>query len=155
MKFFSGYKITFLLLLLTSFAYGQATITIEVRWDNWSSENRVTFRDPSDLQIGSSICNPTTCFDGSTDNSYNNIGNRETYTGVPYGTGYDIVLEDFSFTGWDGVSYVRVYQDGSLIVDDDLIDGFSKTVTFDIILDTVKVNTVITNRRITHRVKKN
>lgn len=74
--------------------YGQATITIEVNWPNWSSENRVTFRDPGNNQIGASICNPATCFNGSSNNACSNSGSPASFAGVAYGTNYDILLED-------------------------------------------------------------
>lgn len=119
---------------------GQATITIEVNWPNWSSENRVTFRDASDVQIGNSICNPAACFNGSGNNSYNTIGNPETYNSVPYGTGYDLLLQDTWGDGWNGFgSYVRVYQDGVLILDTDLTGGTSTTVSFDIIAPSPRI----------------
>lgn len=112
----------------------QATITIEVNWPSWSSENRVTFRDPSNSRIGSRICNPSACYSGSGNNSYNNVGSPQTYTGVPYGTNYDIYLEDSYGDGWNGGgSYVRVYQDGVLILSSDLTSGSTRTVSFDII----------------------
>ncbi|MGB5555856.1 MAG: Calx-beta domain-containing protein, partial [Flavobacteriaceae bacterium] len=108
------------------------------------SENRVTFRNPADVQIGSSICNPAACFNGAGNNSYNNLGSPQTYTGVPYGTGYDIFLQDTYGDGWNGTSYVRVYQDGVLIVDSDLTSGSSRTVTFDIIapVPSISINDV-------------
>lgn len=111
---------------------GQANITIEVSWASWSSENRVTFRNPSNVQIGASICNPATCFNGSSNNSYNNLGGPASYPGVAYGNNYDILLEDTWGDGWNGTSFVRVYQDGILIVDSDLTGGTSTTVSFNI-----------------------
>jgi len=112
----------------------QSTITIEVNWPNWSSENRVTFRDPSNNQIGAQICNPGACFTGGTNTAYNNLASPETYLSVPYGNGYSVFLEDDFGDGWNGFnSYIRIYQDGVLIVDDDLPNGFTTTVNFDII----------------------
>lgn len=134
MKSQKSYLLFFLVLCCGLSTYGQATITIEVNWPNWSSENRVTFRDPSNVQIGNRICNPSACFNGSGNNSYNNIASPETYNSVPYGTGYDILLQDTYGDGWNGgASYVRVYQDGVLIVDSDMTGGSSTTITFDII----------------------
>ncbi|RNC91559.1 MAG: sodium:calcium exchanger [Allomuricauda sp.] len=131
------YKLLAFLFLASAGLFGQATITIEVNWPNWSSENRVTFRDPSNVQIGASICNPAACFNGAGNNSYNNIGSPATYAGVAYGTGYDILLEDTWGDGWNGgASYVRVYQDGILIVDTDLTGGTSTVFTFDILAPT-------------------
>lgn len=127
---------------------GQATITIEVNWPNWSSENRVTFRNASNSQIGNTICNPAACFNGSGNNSYNNIGSPETYNGVPYGTGYNLLLQDTWGDGWNGFgSYVRVYQDGVLILDTDLTSGFSTVVSFDIVAPSprIEINDVSVN----------
>jgi parallel beta-helix repeat protein len=119
-------------LCTSSFSFGQANITIEVSWANWSSENRVIFRNPANVQIGASICNPAACFNGAGNNAYNNIGSPETYLAVPYGTNYDILLEDTWGDGWNGTSFVRVYQDGILIVDSDMVGGTSTVVSFDI-----------------------
>ncbi|EAR00632.1 beta strand repeat-containing protein [Maribacter sp. HTCC2170] len=131
---FPNFSIVLLFMLIAAGVNAQATITIEVNWPNWSSENRVTFRDPSNTQIGSRICNPAACYNGSGNNSYNNIGSPQTYTGVPYGTNYDIYLQDTYGDGWNGGgSYVRVYQDGILIVDSDLGGGSNSTVSFDIV----------------------
>lgn len=121
------------LLLVSTFVCGQATITIEVDWELWSSENRVTFRNPSDFQIGNQICYPTACFVGGVNTPYTNQGSPEIYLSVPYGTNYDLLLEDQYGDGWNGTSYVRVYQDGMLILDTDLTGGFSTTVPFDIL----------------------
>ncbi|NKI33435.1 beta strand repeat-containing protein [Croceivirga thetidis] len=134
MNAFKNLLVFIVVVFCTTVSFGQATITIEVNWPRWSSENRVTFRDPSNTQIGNTICNLSTCFNGSSNNSYDNIASPETYNSVPYGTGYDIFLEDTYGDGWNGgSSYVRVYQDGILIVDSDLTGGSSGTVTFDII----------------------
>ena len=131
------FRILFLLLLLPALGFSQANITIEVNWPNWSSENRVTFRDPANAQIGARICNPAACFNGSGNNSYNNIGSPASYPGIAYGTGYDLLLEDTWGDGWNGFgSYVRVYQDGVLIVDTDLTGGTSGVFTFDIVAPT-------------------
>ena len=130
-------KIFLFLLFMPLFALSQANITIEVNWPNWSSENRVTFRDPGNNQIGATICNPAACFNGAGNNSYNNIGSPASYPGVAYGTGYDIFLQDTYGDGWNGFgSYVRVYQDGVLIVDTDLTGGTQGTFTFDILAPT-------------------
>ncbi|MDV7140983.1 Calx-beta domain-containing protein [Maribacter sp. TH_r10] len=129
-----GFYIVLIFLFLGVGVQAQATITIEVNWPNWSSENRVTFRDPSNTQIGGRICNPAACYNGSGNNSYNNIGSPQTYTGIPYGTNYDIYLQDRYGDGWNGGgSYVRVYQDGVLILSSDLTSGSTRTVSFDII----------------------
>jgi len=131
----------------TSIAFGQANITIEVRWDNWSSENRVTFRNPANNQIGASICNPGACFNGAGNNSYNNLGSPASYAAIPYGNNYDILLQDTFGDGWNGFSYVRVYQDGVLIVDSDLTGGSSTVVSFNIqpLPSSVIVNDVTAN----------
>lgn len=128
----------FLLFLLWGFmSYGQATITIEVNWPSWSSENRVTFRDPSFVQIGSSICNPSACFTGTGNNSYSNSGSLATYTGIATGAGYSILLQDSYGDAWNGSgSFVRVFQDGVLLVASDLTAGSSSEVFFDIEIDT-------------------
>ena len=98
----------FILFLISSFGlYAQATITIEVNWPNWSSENRVTFRDPSNSQIGLQICDLVNCFDGSGDTSFNNIGSLATYSGIAYGTGFSLYLEDTFGDGWNGCRILR------------------------------------------------
>jgi len=128
------YKFLFNILfaLSTSMVFGQANITIEVSWGNWSSENRVTFRNPSNNQIGTSICNPAACYNGSGNNSYNNLASPASYPAVAYGNNYDILLQDTYGDGWNGTSFVRVYQDGVLIVDTDLAGGSSSTISFNI-----------------------
>lgn len=124
-------------LLLGLMSFGQSTITIEVNWPNWSSENRVSFRSPSLVQIGSSICNPAACFDGIGNNSYSNSGSLATYTGISQGLGYSLLLEDDFGDAWNGAgSFVRVYQNGSLILTADLTVGSSTEVFFDIENDT-------------------
>lgn len=120
-------------LFANSLLFGQSTITIEVSWGGWSSENRVTFRDASDSQIGARICNPVDCFDGSSNTSYNNLGSPESYFSVPFGTNYDLFLEDDYGDGWNGTSYVRVYQDGILILNTTLAAGLTTEVSFDIV----------------------
>lgn len=128
--------ITFLMVLFFvlggTTVFSQANITIEVSWGSWSSENRVTFRDPADTQIGASICNPGACFNGSGNNSYNNTGSLASYPAVAFGNNYDILLEDTYGDGWNGTSYVRVYQDGVLIASSDLTGGSSSVVSFNI-----------------------
>ncbi len=134
-----------LFLFFESTAFGQVNITIEVNWPNWSSENRVTFRDPSNVQIGATICNPSTCYNGSSNNSYNNIGSPASYPGITLGTGYSLLLEDTWGDGWNGTgSYVRVYQDGILIVDTDMTGGSSTAVNFDIVAVPVQLNVPLT-----------
>ena len=127
-------------LLSVEMAIGQANITIEVDWPSWSSENRVTFRDPANAQIGASICNPATCFNGSSNNSYDNIGSPASYPGIAYGTNYDILMEDTWGDGWNGTSYVRVYQDGVLILETDLTGGTATSVSFDILVNPIAFN---------------
>ncbi len=123
LKYVKG-LVPLLFFFLTAMSYSQATITIEVNWPNWSSDNRVRFFNPSSTQIGASICNPATCFNSSSNNSYNTVGTPETYTGVPYGNNYFIRLEDNFGDAWNGAgSFVRVYQDGVLILTSDLTVG--------------------------------
>lgn len=133
--------------LISVSVWSQATITIEVSWGGWSSENRVTFRDASNTQIGAQICNPTACFNGSSNTSYNNLGSPETYLAVPFGTNYDLLLEDTYGDGWNGTSYVRVYQDGVLILNSDMTGGSSTVVSFDIVAPapTLSINDVSEN----------
>lgn len=123
-----------------AFSYAQVNITIEVSWASWSSENRVTFRNPSNVQIGASICNPAACFNGSGNNSYNNTGSLASYPGIAYGTGYSLLLQDTYGDGWNGTSYVRVYQDGVQIIESDLTGGSSTTVSFDIVVNPIAFN---------------
>ncbi|WP_108868129.1 Calx-beta domain-containing protein [Aquimarina aquimarini] len=115
-------------------SYSQALIEIEVNWQAWSSENRVTFRNPSSTPILPTICNPFDCFNGASNTAYNNIGTPQAYAGVPYGTGYTLLLEDWFGDGWNGAgSYVRVYQDGVLILESFPNFFTNTTLTFDII----------------------
>ena len=128
------YFIIVTVLLLYSNSFSQtSTIVVEVNWPSWSSENRVTFRDNTDTAItnpNNPICNPTTCFVGGTNNAYSTT---VTFLSVPWGTDYDILLEDIFGDGWNGgTSYVRVFQDGTQIIDTDLA-GTSTIVSFDIL----------------------
>ena len=105
--------ISLVLFVLTSASvWSQANITIEVNWPNWSSENRVTFRNPSNTQIGARICNPAACFNGVGNNSYNNIGSPASYPGIAFGTGYSLLLEDAYGDGWNG-GLITVAIDGT------------------------------------------
>ena len=114
-----------LLSILTT--YAQATVTIEVNWPNWSSENRVTLNDPTSTQVGQ-ICDPTNCFNGFANSAYATSVNYN----VPYGTGYTIVLEDTFGDGWNGAgSYVRVFVDGVLTLENDGKEVFVNGVYFD------------------------
>ena len=70
---------------------------------------------------------------GGSNNSYNNLGSPATYLAVPFGTNYDLLLEDTYGDGWNGTSYVRVYQDGVLILNTDMTGGSSTVVSFDIV----------------------
>ncbi|WP_082994907.1 MULTISPECIES: DUF7933 domain-containing protein [Aquimarina] len=118
----------------SSVSHAQALIEIEVNWAAWSSENRVTFRNPSNTTIAPTICNPGDCFTGFSNTAYNNIGTPQAYASVPYGTGYTLLLEDTFGDGWNGFgSYVRVYQDGVLILESFPNFFTNTTLTFDII----------------------
>lgn len=133
---------------ISALTFGQANITIEVSWAQWSSENRVTFRNPSNTQIGASVCNPAACFiTGAGNTSYNNISSPASYPAVPFGTGYSLRLEDRWGDGWNGTSYVRVYQDGVLILNSDLASGSATTVSFNILAPapTLSINDVSIN----------
>jgi len=61
-------------------SFGQNIITIEVNCPNWSSENRVTFRNPLGLTIGTQICNLSAFYNGVGNNSYYNNFNFVTYS---------------------------------------------------------------------------
>ncbi|WP_103071679.1 DUF7933 domain-containing protein [Aquimarina sediminis] len=136
------FLITIITIAASNFStYGQALIEIEVNWQSWSSENRVTFRNPSNVTISPTICNPFDCFNGSSNTSYNNIGTPQAYASVPYGTGYSLLLEDTYGDGWNGAgSYVRVYQDGVLILESFPNFFTSTTISFDIIQPTPRVD---------------
>lgn len=117
-------------------SYGQATITIEVNWPNWSSDNRVSLLDPLGTQIGVSICNQVDCFDSSTNTPYSTVGNPEIYLSVPDGTGYALLLEDNFGDAWNGFNpFVQVFRDGVLILTTNMTTtgaGIDQTVFFDI-----------------------
>lgn len=136
-----------LFVLMSASVWSQATITIEVSWGGWSSENRVTFRDASNTQIGAQICNPGDCFSGASNTAYNNLGSPATYLSVPFGTNYDLLLEDTFGDGWNGTSFVRVYQDGILILNSDMTGGSSTVVSFNILAPapTLSINDVALN----------
>ncbi|MCK5441668.1 MAG: hypothetical protein KAJ23_07250, partial [Maribacter sp.] len=75
--------------LLIGFAVsGQATVTVEVNWPNWSSENRVMLYDSSNNLLGT-VCDPTNCFNGAANSPHSSTTNFN----VPYGNGYYVVLE--------------------------------------------------------------
>ncbi|WP_158975861.1 hypothetical protein [Cellulophaga sp. L1A9] len=129
-------KIVFtLFFILAGFStYGQETITIEVNWPNWSSQNRVILRNPAANQIGS-VCNPSNCYVNNVgDSSYDNIASPTSFSGLTAGTGYSLVLEDSFGDGWNGSgAYVRVFQNGNLITQSTLSSGSSSTVSFNIV----------------------
>ncbi len=112
-----------LLSALQLFAYSAeaATVQVEVNWENWSSENRVQILDSAGNLLTTKyggtnyICNPATCFDSTTNNSYGPI--TFTFNDVPTGT-YTLRLEDDFGDGWNGAgSYVRVRVNGTTNID--------------------------------------
>ncbi len=125
--------------LLIGFAVsGQATVTVEVNWPNWSSENRVMLYDSSNNLLGT-VCDPTNCFNGAANSPHSSTTNFN----VPYGNGYYVVLEDSYGDGWNGTgSYVRVFVDGVSTIENDgknvfvngvYVDNLPRTLTFDIL----------------------
>ncbi len=123
--------------------HAQASITIEVNWPNWSSENRVTLRNPSGTNILPRICNPLFCYNGSANNSY--ASTSAPYI-VPYGNNYSIRLQDSYGDGWNGSSaYVKVFVDGIEILSETLSGGNSRVVTFDVLGPELRINNVTVN----------
>lgn len=117
-------KIFFLFYFILFSSFGQETISIEVNWPAWSSENRVIVRNPSTTQIGS-ICDPSNCFVNNVGNfPFTNSSNPTIISGLTAGTGYSLILEDRWGDGWNGSgAYVRVYQNGNLLVQSTLASG--------------------------------
>ncbi len=110
----------YLVLLFFPFfqVFSQATVTIEVNWPFWSSENQVTFFDPSNMPVTeiagfNPICNPATCYDGSSIAPYSVT---RTFNNVPYGNNYSILLEELWGDGWNGAAFVTVRVNGIQIV---------------------------------------
>ncbi len=132
MALFFKHIATLFILLIVCTSFGQETITIEVNWPNWSSENRVLVRNPSNTQIGS-ICNPSNCYNGVGNTPYNNNSSLTTISGLIAGSGYSLILQDTWGDGWNGAaSYVRVFQNGNLIIQSNLSSGSTSTVSFSI-----------------------
>ncbi|WP_394751237.1 beta strand repeat-containing protein [Spongiimicrobium salis] len=123
-------------LLMVTRGQGQATITIEVDWPQWSSDNRVTFLDPLGVQIGASICNPASCFNSAVNTAYSTVGSPEIYANIPDGIGYALLLEDNFGDAWNGTNpFVRVFRDGILVLTANMTvtgAGNTQTVTFDL-----------------------
>ncbi len=129
-----------LFLCLTSTVFGQATVSIEVNWPSWASDNRVTLRDPSNALIGQ-ICDPANCYNSAANSNYAATINYN----VPYANGYTILLEDNWGDAWNGTNpYVRVYVDGVLTLENDgqhinvngvngnYVDVLPRTLAFDV-----------------------
>ncbi|QKX05570.1 sodium:calcium exchanger [Aquimarina sp. TRL1] len=112
-----------IILATIQLCYSQATVEIEVNWTNWSSENRVTLLDPSNTVVLPRICNPVTCFNGLSNNSYTTVGTPQTYN-LPYNSAYTLRLEDTYGDGWNGTaSFVRVTIDGVVTLEERLENG--------------------------------
>ncbi len=142
-----------LLSALQLFAYSAeaATVQVEVNWENWSSENRVQILDSAGNLLTTKyggtnyICNPATCFDSSTNNSYGTSGSPIifTFNDVPTGT-YTLRLEDDFGDGWDGAgSYVRVRVNGGAAIINRTLAGASDDENF-VVSDTAAVATTQT-----------
>ena len=108
----------------TSFA---VPITIEVGWPSWSSDNRITIRDPSGTAL-ESFCDPFNCFNSATNSSYTDSFNRD----YPVGTNYSIDMEDSWGDAWNGTSFVRIYADGVLVFENDGPATSFESGTFDV-----------------------
>ncbi len=123
-----------LILLYSTVSYSQTTtVTIDVNWPRWSSENRVRLFDSSNNQIGSTICNPTNCFNGggTRNDPYSTTVN---FTNVPYAPNYYIHIEDSFGDGWNGgASLVTVTVDGIVLVSDSGPNPSSQIITFNVL----------------------
>lgn len=114
------YYIKYIVLLFFLSYFGatkaQGTLEIEVFWEFWSSENRVTLRDNLGNTINPTICDPTNCFNGAANSFNSTVGTPETYS-VPFGANFSLLLEDTFGDGWNGAkSYVRVAFEGGEIL---------------------------------------
>lgn len=128
----------------------QATVVIEVDWNNYSEENVITFRNPLSATIGT-ICDPTCGFTTFANNTFDNIAAPASFN-VPYGTGYTLFITDSFGDGWTdyggGPSYVRVYVDGVQILQNFPGNfGTNTTITFDVIqvVPEISIDDVIVN----------
>ncbi len=104
-------------------------VTVEVFWPSWSSDNRVTLRNPSNATLDT-ICDPFQCF-----NSTANTPHLETrYYDLPAGNNYSVFLEDSFGDGWNGTGpYVRVFVDGVQVINDSgPPNGGSQTLSFNV-----------------------
>ncbi|WP_106793114.1 Calx-beta domain-containing protein [Aquimarina sp. Aq78] len=114
----------------------QATVLIEVDWNNFSEENVITFRNPANVALGT-ICDPTCGAVTFADNTFDNIASPASFN-VPYATGYSLLITDAFGDGWEnyggGPSYVRVYVDGVEILQNFPGNfGANTTITFDVV----------------------
>ena len=103
-------------------------VTIEVFWPNWSTDNRVTLRNPSNVVLDT-ICDPVNCFNGTNDTAHAETRNYN----LTAGNNYSIQLEDFFGDSWNGVgAYVRVTVDGVLAIDDSGPPSSTETLFFNV-----------------------
>ncbi len=138
-------RVTILLLLFFFLSFFKllsqtATVTIEVTWPNFAEENAVQIRNTTNTAILYQDCTPN-CFAADGSNiSYTNTGTVE----LPYG-GYSFLLFDAFNNGWAGASSVRVFIDGILEVDEDLLNGESvKFVGFSVYDTSIPQNVPLT-----------
>ena len=101
-----------LFLLNTSLYSNTSEVIVSVNWPSWSSDNRVNVYDPSDNLI-QSICNPSTCYNSSSNNSYSASINLGC---LANGSGYYLQLYDNYGDGWNGSGTVTVTSGGSTVI---------------------------------------
>lgn len=137
---FKQFLILAFFLFASSTAFAQATVTIEVDWNNYSEENLITLQNSLGTSQGT-VCDIFNCNsgDGSND-TYDNIAGPASFS-VPYGTGYRLFIQDRFGDGWanygGGASYVRVRVDGVEIFQNFPGNfGGSTTITFDVLAPT-------------------
>lgn len=130
-----SFILSLLVFMISRDAIAQATVQIEVDWNNYSEENVITFRSPTNVNLGT-ICDPTCGVSTDANNIFDNIASPATFN-VPYGNGYTLFITDSFGDGWadygGGPSYVRVYVDGVEILQN-FPDNFgaNTTITFNV-----------------------
>lgn len=108
---------------------GSSEVVVSVNWPTWSSDNQVEIFAPGGGTPIATICNPSTCFDGSINNSYSTSLDLGCLTD---GTGYYLMLADSYGDGW-GAGTVTVTSGGVTVINAlSLSSATSGPHTFDV-----------------------